>query len=179
MHGSGSSILHGIVIATTNYGEADTIVTIYTKEKGKITAIAKGSRKLTSRKRSALLTFCKITLSCVETTGLWIVREAKLVNSFDELRANLTKVSLAYFFCEVTKKISPEHTPQPEIYDLLSKALARLEHTQKHKFLKDAFIKRILDYSGFTVDSDADPTKLLNEVLERELGSVRVGRVIQ
>jgi len=179
MRDHGSSILHGVVIATTNYGEADTIVTLYTKEKGKITAIAKGARKLTSRKRSSLMLFSKISLSCAETKGMWIIREAKIVNSFEEIRVNLTKVSLAYFFCEVTKKITPEHTPQPEIYDLLSKALARLEHTKNLKFLKNAFIKRILDYSGFTIDSSLDPTTLLNEVLERELGSVRVGKMIQ
>jgi DNA repair protein RecO (recombination protein O) len=179
MRDPGASLLHGIVIGSINYGEADTIVTIYTKEKGKITALAKGSRKLTSRKRSALLLFCKISLSCAETRGMWIVREAKLITSFEVIRTNLTKVSLAYFFCEVIKKITPEHTPQPEIYDLLSKALARLEHTSKLKFLKNAFITHILDYSGFSTSDSTDPVKLLNEVLERELGSVRVGRVIQ
>lgn len=174
-----SNVLHAIVIGALNYGEADVIVTLYSKEKGKVVAIAKGARKLTSRKRSALLLFCKVTCECVDTRGMGIIREAKLVDSFEDMRTDLTKVSLAYFFCEVTKKITAENVPQPEIYTLLSQALARLSQTTKLKFLKNAFAKKILFYAGFPVDENTEPVALLEEVLERELGSVRVGRMIQ
>ncbi len=175
----GSSSLHSIVIGAKNYGEADVIVTLYTKEKGKVVAIAKGARKLTSKKRSALLLFCKVNCEVIETKGMGIIREAKLVTSFEEFRTDLRKVSLAYFFCEVTRKITPENVPQAEIYILLSKALTRLSQTSKLKFLKNAFTKHILEYSGYSVENGIEPLLVLSQVIERELGSVRVGRMIQ
>jgi len=72
----------GIVLKRINYGEADRILTIYTKRHGKIRAIAKGVRKLTSRKAGSLELFNNVVLFLVKGKNLDIITEAQTVDLF-------------------------------------------------------------------------------------------------
>ncbi len=176
---SRSSLLHGIVIGSTPQGEADNLITFYTKEKGRLSAIGKGARKIASKKRGALQVFNQVSFEYIDTGGLGLVTEAKLIRSFQNIQLDLKKLSLAFFFCEVTRKITPEHVPQPEIYALLVSAMMTLEKESKLRMVKNTFIRKILDYTGFSSEEMVDPMKHLQDVLERDLGSVRIGRMIQ
>ena len=96
-----TKLLEGIVISTRPYGESDRLVTFFTKEQGKITGIAKGVRKPTSRKRGALEVFNIVRLQMTDSGSLGIITEVQLISSHGELRTDLNKMAVAYFFCEV------------------------------------------------------------------------------
>lgn len=181
MHNRQASTLQGIVLGTSQYGEADKIVTIFSKERGKMVALAKGIKKLSSRKRASLEVFSNISFQHIEGKGMGIITEVRLDDHYANIRLDLKKIAVAYFFCEVVKKITPDREPHPEIYELLKSSLMELENVRHAKRLKDAFIWEILENAGFAPiqEHESDPQKFLEEVLERNLGSVRIGRMLQ
>ena len=117
----------GIIIKRTNYGEADKILTIFTKHYGKIRALAKGIRKITSKKGGNLELFNWVTLFLVTGKNLDIVTEAQVKDSFSGFRKDLRRVGVAYYFCELTDKLCPERQKNKEVFELLAQHLEALE----------------------------------------------------
>lgn len=168
----------GIILSRKNYSEADRILTIFSKTYGKVTLLAKGIRKLISKKRGHLEIFSKVKFSAVNGKGFDILTEAITLNNFTNLRLNLNKVTLAYYFCEVVNKITREGEKQPTVYGLLTTALEQLETAKNLKILRKEFINNLLINLGYwpkdkkMIDHDIE----LEEVLERKINSVRVGK---
>lgn len=176
-----TSLLTAIIIATTPYGEADRLVTFFSREMGKMTGIAKGVRKVTSRKRGALEVFNLVKLQITNSQTLGVITEVELTSGNSSLRSDLKKIAVAYFFCDVVHKIMPEREPNNEVFSLLQESLIALENDIHTKNLKTSFIWEILELTGFITDSrpHINPQQILQEVLERDLGSVRIGKLIQ
>ena len=68
-----SYLTKGIVIGRTNFGEADRIVRFFTPDRGKLSAIAKGIRKIKSRSGGHLELFGEVSLMLATGRGLDIV----------------------------------------------------------------------------------------------------------
>jgi DNA repair protein RecO (recombination protein O) len=168
----------GIILARKNYGEADRIIPIYSKNYGKITFMAKGIRRPSSRKRGHLEIFTQVRFSAAKGRNMDILTELETINYFSQIRSSLKKVSLAYYFVEVIGKITHDGEPHSEIYYMLVRYLDQLETDPKVKTLRLHFISELLTNLGFWPrDRElADPDKLLEEVLERKLYSPRVGK---
>jgi DNA repair protein RecO (recombination protein O) len=167
-----------IVLASKNLGEADKIHTLYTNKFGRLSVISKGVRKLSSRKRGSMEVFNHIRFQAIYTQGMPIISEVEVVNDYENVRKSLKKVSVAFFFADVISKITREDEPNDELFLLLGKYLSRLEHASKLKDLRNNFTKSVLSLLGFWPINKplSDPDILLEEVLERKLGSVRVGK---
>lgn len=168
----------GIILARKNYGEADRIIPIYSQNNGKIVFIAKGIRRLQSKKRGHLEIFSRVRFSAVKGKGMDILTEVETVDHFTSLRHNLTKVSLAYYFMEVIGKITHEGEPHAAIYALLVNYLTELQTESKLRSLRRNFVLEVLTVLGYWPKGKKlqDPDMLLDEVLERKLSSVRVGK---
>ena len=170
----------GIVLSRKNYGEADRILIVLSKKYGKISLLAKGIRKIKSKKRGHLEIFSKIKFSAVNSKGFDIMTEAETINDFTGVRINLNKISLAYYFCEVVNKIIHEDSRPSTVYNLLSIALEQLEQETKLKKLRLKFIYDLVTEMGYwpagkrLVDADI----VLDDVLERKINSVRVGKAV-
>jgi len=113
----------GIIIKRINFGEADRILTIFTKHYGKIKAIAKGIRKIKSRRAPHLELFNQTVLFLYKGKNLDIITEAQLVNSFSTLRKNLRKVAFAFGVCELVDQLTREGQKQLKAYELLKACL--------------------------------------------------------
>lgn len=90
----------GIILKRANIGEADRIVTFLTPE-GKISAVAKGVRRVTSRKASHLELFQRVQLHVALTSGLPIIREAVTITAYNRLRSDLDAASQAFWAAEL------------------------------------------------------------------------------
>jgi len=171
----------GVVIKRFNFGEADKILTVFTKHHGKVRAVAKGVRRLTSRKAGNVELFNQATLFFVRSKNLDLLTEAVLINSFSCLRANLKKVAVAYYFCEVVDKLTPDNQPQPDVYRLLVDCLVRLGEAASLAKLVREFEETILDQLGFGLPDSwrRQPGSLrpyLEQVTERPLTSPKILR---
>ncbi len=90
----------GIVLRSVNVGECDKLLTIYTEEKGKITASVRGSRSLKSRYFAAVQQYCYTSFVIVRKNDRYYVKETELLKSFFSLHEDLEKMALAEYICE-------------------------------------------------------------------------------
>jgi DNA repair protein RecO (recombination protein O) len=170
----------GIILARRNYGEADRILSVYTRNHGRISYLAKGIRRLTSKKRGHLEIFSQIRFQASHGKGLDLITEVETVENFNLIRKNLKKVSLAYYFVEVVGRITREGQSHPELFYLIKEYLNQLKIQKELKRLRLDFILKLLVTLGFWPRGKVlvDPDKKLEEVLERQINSIRVGRRI-
>lgn len=168
----------GIVLARRNYGEADRIISIYSKDRGRLAFLAKGIRRPKSKKRGHLEIFSLLKFSATNSSGINLLVEVEMMEDFEEIRKSLAKISLAYYFCEVVGKITHEEERNEELYQYLLSALYDLSNTKRLKDLKHEFIERVLILLGFWPEGKKmdDPNKILEEVTERQIASARVGK---
>ena len=168
----------GIVLAKRNFSEADRIIVLYTENLGKLSLIAKGVRKLKSRKRGSLEVFNLISFSAAKTKGLDIITESQLEDAFSNVKKDLKKASLAYYFIEVIGRITKEGERNKRLFDHLLLSIRNLGKTKSLKDYKEDFIYKTLVILGYWPEGrkliNAD--SFLESVLEREVNSARVGK---
>lgn len=169
-----------IVLSSKNFSEADKIFVLYTDNLGKMSVISKGVRKLNSKKRGSLEVFNNIKFQAVKSHSMPILTEVEVINDFGNIRKSLKKISVAYYLMEVVSKITREDEVNYKVFQVLEKYLEKLSRTVKLKALRHEFTKEIVVLMGFWPQGEElnEPDKLLEEVLERKLGSVRVGKKI-
>jgi DNA repair protein RecO (recombination protein O) len=168
----------GIVLARRNFGEADRILVIYTKNFGKVSLLAKGIRRPKSRKRGHVEVFNNIKFQAVAGRGLDIMTEAEVIEDFSEVRKSLRKISLAYYLMEVVGRITHEGEEKTGVYCLLLTSLQKLKSAKMLKKLRLDFITDLLITLGYwPIDKPLySPDEKLEEVIERQIYSERVGK---
>lgn len=175
----------GIVLKRINFGEADKIVTIYSKHFGKISCMAKGIRRMTSRKRGSLEIFNEIKFFAGRGKDLYLITETELINAHQSLRKDLKKIAVAYEFCEMVDKLTPDSHEQEDVFDLLSLYLDKLEVTVEDNLnrLTKEFAINLLKNLGFWPRDKALPenfrvSSFIEDIIERELKSKNFCRMI-
>jgi len=120
----------GIILKRRNVGETDRIVTIFTKEYGKIRVIAKGIRRIHSRRAPYLEIFSQVKLIIHHGRLLDSVSEVEGINDFHSLKSDLRKVSLAYLVCELVDTLLAERQEHRDVFELMRATLAKLEENK-------------------------------------------------
>lgn len=166
----------GIVIKRSNIGEADKFITLFSKNHGKITAIAKGLRKPTSKRAGLLELFNLIKFHAVQGRGgLDTLTEVQLINSFSSWRKYLGRVTLAYQLAEAIDKITPDRDPHPEIFEILSLSLSQISNLKfDWKLNIEHWTLNILQELGYwpkNQDFSGDVYEFLERILSRPLHS--------
>lgn len=170
----------GIVLARKNLGEADRIIAVYSKSRGRLALLAKGVRRPKSRKRGHIESFNLIEFQAVSSHGLDLMTEAEVKDNFKNIKKSLKKVSLAFYMCEVVGKTTREHEENADIFYLLKDSLARLSEAKELKKLRMEFIEKLLIVLGFWPEGKKliNPDEKLEEVIERGISSLRVGKIL-
>lgn len=168
----------GIVLARRNYSEADRIVVIYSKNHGKLGLIAKGVRRTKSKKRGSIEVFSHIRFSAARGKSLDILTEAEIITSFPQIRKNLKKVSVAYYFIEVIGRLTHEEEKNEPLFLLLLKYLISLQKEKELKKLRMKFVKDVLVLLGYWPKNKIlnNPDDVLEEAAERSINSLGVGK---
>ncbi len=115
--------VEGIILKRKNVGEADRIVTVFTKEYGKMRVIAKGIRKVASRRAPHLEVFTRVRLVVHSGKSLDSVSEVVPIAVYEHMRNDLARVSMAYYLCELVDSLLPEKQEQRDVFALLTQAL--------------------------------------------------------
>jgi DNA repair protein RecO (recombination protein O) len=168
----------GIVLGRRDFGEADRILVLYTKNFGRISLIAKGVRRPKSKKRGHIEVFNLVRFQAVTGHGIDLMTEAEVADDFKEIRKSLKKVSLAYYFSEVIGRITHEQEPNLDLFNLIVNYLIELKNATELKKLREDFIGELLVLMGYWPIGKklTDPDEKLEEVIERQINSVRVGK---
>jgi len=114
-----------LVLRTTDWSESSRICTLWTREFGKVRALAKGGRRLKSAFESALdlLTVCSIVLLRKSSGGLDLLTEAQVVQRFSRLTSDLPALYAGYYIAELLADWTEEDDPHPNLFE---EALATL-----------------------------------------------------
>ncbi|MDZ7586461.1 MAG: DNA repair protein RecO [Patescibacteria group bacterium] len=157
----------GIVLNQKNFSEADRLLTIFTRDFGRLRLLAKSVRKLTSRKRGHLELFSQVKIVCAKGKSLDLIIEAETINNFSQLRQNLNRVRIAYLLCELVNDLTGENQEHEDVYNLLLFYLAQLNSASAPKNLIFNFEKSLLELLGFGL-----PRTLTQSSLESHISSI-------
>jgi len=169
----------GIVIKRRNFGEADRILTIFSKRSGKIQVKAPGVRRITSKRSShvELLNYCVFGL--YEGKKFPVLTEANSMDNFQNIKGNLKKIGLAFHFCELIDGLCAENQENIVAFSLFRSTLNNLslEDTDPEE-VRENFETKLLSILGF-LKSDTYPknfnrTAFIEQILERKLKSRQV-----
>ena len=170
----------GVVLGRKNFGEADRILILYSRDHGKISLIAKGVRKPKSRKRGHIEIFTQIKFQAIRTNSLDIITEVETINPFENIRSDLKKISVAYYFVEVIGKSAHEGEKNSDAYYHLINHLNELSESTAVGILRKNFLTKLLILLGYWPDGMKmdNPDMVLEEVVERKINSARVGKKV-
>lgn len=155
--------VNGLVLRTRKYSEADHLLTIFTPELGKISAIAKGARKAKGGMRGKTQPFVFGKYLLFKGQSLYVVTEAEIVSSFNRLSENVEKYAQASYLCELTDAFLEQDYPITELFSLLLSSLHFL-NVEDESLLIPWYQLQLLDILGYTPDFENCPICIPNGI---------------
>ena len=142
--------IHAIVLRHADWGEADRLVTLYTREQGKLRAVVKGARKITSRKAGHLEPFTHVKLQLSRGRNMFIVTQADTIDAYLPLRETLEMTGTASYVVELMDRfVYEDEGPNPTLFRLLTETLKRLSTGEEPWLAVRYYEMRLLDFLGF------------------------------
>jgi DNA repair protein RecO (recombination protein O) len=142
--------LEAVVLRHSDWGEADRLVTLLTRERGKLRAVAKGARKIKSRKAGHLEPFTRVSLQLARGREMPIITQAETLDAYLPLREDLLRTGYASYVVELLDRFTYEEgTHATELYRLLSDTLARISAEADPWLAVRYYEMRLLDNLGF------------------------------
>lgn len=112
-----------IILRRVDMGEADRLLTILTPARGKMKVMAKGVRKLTSRKTGHVELFTRVQFVLAQGHTFDVAAQADTIEPYVQLREDVQRATLAHYVCELADAFAQEETDESELYELLANAL--------------------------------------------------------
>ena len=138
-----------VVLRHSNWGEADRLLVLFSLQAGKLRAIAKGARKLKSRKAGHLEPFTRVKLMLARGRDFWIVTQAETVDAYLPVREDLLRTAYAAYIIELLDRFTYEEGENRALYHLLTDTLERVSKEADPFSAVSYFEIRLLDLLGF------------------------------
>ncbi|TVP95583.1 MAG: DNA repair protein RecO [Planctomycetaceae bacterium] len=121
-----------IVLRMVEFSETSLIVTLYTRDLGRVSAIAKGARRPKSAFDGALdlLAVCRIVVICKTSDSLDLLTEAKLQRRFRAGQRSLVRLHCGYYLAELLRLWTDAGVASPPLYELALRTLAEIDGDQ-------------------------------------------------
>ena len=137
-----------VVLRKLDYGEADRIYTLLTKEHGKIGAIAKGVRKTTSKLASALEVYSQVDIQLAHGRNLDVIAQVERKRK-PRIEADLERTSRAALIAELAERMTEDRHPIDDLYELTCWALDELAVDPEPRRAGAFFLSAALDLMGY------------------------------
>ena len=143
----------GIILKRFNLNEADQIVTVLTENEGKVSLLAKGSRRLKSRFCGRLEPLYCVSLNYFQGRELGHLDEAEILNVYSPLESDLKAKSTLFLMAEITAKLVADGDHSNDVYSLLKECLSEFEDCHSEIILH-AYMVKLLTLLGFMAPWD-------------------------
>ncbi len=144
--------VEAVIISHKDFGEADRLIRLFSLEHGKLSAIAKGARKIRSRKAAHIEPFTYTALVLAKGQSFWIITQADTKAGYPGIREDLRKTAKAAYVLELADQLTGDEQPEPAVFHLITETLQRIDSVQDPFNAVLNFELRMLDYSGFRPD---------------------------
>ena len=141
--------VEALVLRHSDWGEADRMLVIFSPFQGKTRVVAKGARRLRSRKAGHLEPFTRVSLLLARGRDLWIVTQAETIEAYLPLRENLVLTSQAAYVIELLDRFTYDEGANPMLYRLVCDTLARLASGDDPFLAMRYYDVHLLEHLGF------------------------------
>lgn len=138
-----------IVLKRHDFGEADRILTLYTPDRGKLHAIAKGVRRIASRKSGHVELFTHTAVLLAEGRNLHVLTQAETIRPYRGLREDLLRATYAYYVAELVDRFVGEGVESRPSFDLLCGGLEAISECSDPSLSTRYFEIRFLGILGY------------------------------
>jgi DNA repair protein RecO (recombination protein O) len=114
------------VLRRMQYGETDNILALYSRDRGRFSAIAKGARKAVSRLSGATETLTRARFGLASGKSLEIITQVEVQDAYRGLRRDLNRLAHGLYLADLVDHSVEDHAPNPPLFDLLEIGLAQL-----------------------------------------------------
>lgn len=163
----------GFVVKRVNLGEADRFLTLFTQNNGKIEVLAKGVRKITSKRASHIELLNLINFQSVKGAKNLILTEVQVIDTFESQRVTLRQCEVVFLVCELIERLCPPESINQELFFHVRQFL------NEGDFSKEAlltFETEMLVHLGFwnknkSFSSEDESSKFIESLIEKKLRS--------
>ncbi len=138
-----------VVLKRMDLGEADRILTLYTRDHGKLRAVAKGVRRTTSRSAGHLEPFTLADVLLAVGRELDVVSQADTLTAFRRVREDLLLTSHAYYLAELADVLTEDRMENAAVFDALVDGFAALEEALDPRLVLVVFQLQLLQALGY------------------------------
>jgi DNA repair protein RecO (recombination protein O) len=140
---------HGVILRRRDVGESDRIVIVYTREFGKRSFSARGSRKTTSKIAGQIEPFSQVRLLVSRARSVDIISQAESVNAFPSLRLTEKTIATAGLIVELVDAMTPEEQPNKNVSELIVASLTLIDSGHDPGLVLVAFQLGLLRHLGY------------------------------
>lgn len=162
----------GVILKRRNFGEADRILTVFSQKKGKISVLAKGVRRITSRRAGNVELLNRTVIYLHQGSGMPILTEAQSLDTYQQLKTDLMLSTYAYHIIELVDKMTVENQENQILYENLVQVLEKLSYRPRQIFIRafEAKILTNLGFMNFELET-AQITTAVRDILQKLAGS--------
>ncbi|MDP4011924.1 MAG: DNA repair protein RecO [Candidatus Roizmanbacteria bacterium] len=167
--------IQGFVLKQKNLLEKDVLVTVFTKEYGKMTLIAKGIRSFTSKRAAHIQTGNFIKAQIRQSKSIWYLQSTELISGFLSLRID-AKIDQIYLFLSIVDGLMPEDQEDIDVFDRMQHFFVMLSKNTDHVQVLKQNLQKLLETLGY-VDGEL-PLSELVQIAENTIEKRLPRRVI-
>lgn len=138
----------GIIIRTTNYGETNKIVTLYTREWGKVGVMARGAKKPNSRLAAVTQLFTYGYFLVQKSTGLGGLQQGEIISSMRSIKEDIFLTAYASYIVDLTDKSTEDRKPNPFLFELIYQTLNLINEGYDAEIIVNIFEMKMLNSLG-------------------------------
>mgnify|MGYP000412227916 CR=1 FL=1 len=169
----------GVVLNHRELGETDKILTLFTLEKGKLHAVARGVRRPRNPLIAGTLIFSRSNFLIVEGKNLDILVQSEIIDSHSKLRSDLKRMAYGAYFSELIRISTPERNKNEKLYNFFLKMLHFLEEYEELEILARCFEIKLLSIQGYTPQLTQCVTCGANKSMQFYLSSLFGGLICE
>jgi DNA repair protein RecO (recombination protein O) len=139
----------GVILRRKDFGESDRILVLFTEKMGRISGIAKGSRKPGSKLAGHLELFTRSSFLISKGRNLHLITQAETIDSYQNLRRDLRGIGTGSYVVELVDAFSYEEGSNLKLYELLVATLEALAEGEDRAVVTHYFELHLLDLVGF------------------------------
>lgn len=140
--------IEGIIIRTTNYGETNKIVTIYSREWGKVGVMARGAKKPNSRLSAVTQLFTYGYFLVQKSSGLGTLQQGEMISSFRSIKEDIFLTAYASYIVDLTDKATDDRKPNPFLFELIYQTINLINEGYDAEILVNIFEMKMLNTIG-------------------------------